>query len=66
MAGIAASLSIDASMWTDFNDSLLSIVAIVSAGVLVRLARVVPFSAVDALEAGEAVDLSAALNRASR
>ena len=48
------------------SQALLSVVAIVSAGVLVRLARGVPFSAIDVLEAGQAEKLSAAIKQSVR
>ncbi|MEM9049985.1 MAG: hypothetical protein AAGC92_14850 [Pseudomonadota bacterium] len=44
----------------------MSVVAIVSAGVLVRLARGVPFSAIDVLKADEARKLSSAIKQSVR
>lgn len=64
--GLATGLFTDATMWSELNEALLSVVAIVSAGVLVRLARGVPFSVIDVLEADEARKLSDALKQAVR
>lgn len=64
--GVATGFTTDATTWTDLSQTLLSVVAIVSAGVLVRLARGVPFSAIDVLEADKAEDLSAAIKESVR
>ena len=49
--GVVAGLTTSAAMWTGLSQALLSVVAIIAAGVLVRLARGVPFSAIDVLKA---------------
>ena len=64
--GVATGLTTDATMWTDLRQALLSVVAIISAGVLVRLARGVPFTAIDVLEADEARTLSGAIKQSVR
>ena len=64
--GVATGFTTDATTWTDLSQALLSVVAIVSAGILVRLARGVPFSAIDVLEADKADELSAAIKQSVR
>lgn len=64
--GVACSFLTTAATWSGVSQTLLSVVSIVSAGVLVRLARGVPFSTIDALGTEEARKLASAIKKSVR
>lgn len=66
LIGVASSLGMNSQTWIDVSSTLVSVVSIVAAGVLVRLARGVPFAAVDALSADEARRLAIAIRLSVR
>ena len=66
VTGALTGLTTYASAWIDVSEPLLSVVAIVSAAVLVRLARGAPFTAIEVLDAAEAQKLSIAIKQSVR
>lgn len=64
--GVACSVLTTAATWTEVSQTLLGAVSIVSAGVLVRLARGVPFSAIDVLNTEEARKLAYSIKKSVR
>lgn len=66
LVGVVAGLGTEASTWLGLRDALLSVLSIISAGLLVRLARGVPFSATDVLRPDDVRKLSEAIKRSIR
>lgn len=64
--GVIGGFATDAAFWADMGRDLLSVVSILAAGVLVRLARGVPFSSIKDLDPGEAKKLAYAIKRSVR
>lgn len=64
--GVGCSILTTAVTWTGVSQTLLSVVSIASAGVLVRLARGVPFSAIDVLTTEEARKLASSIKQSVR
>lgn len=64
--GVVTGLTTKATTWTDLRQPLLTAIAIISAGILVRLSRGVPFSAIEVLEADEARKLAEAIKLSVR
>lgn len=64
--GIVALAMTENTIWINAQQGLLSGIAIISVGVLMRLARGVPFSAIDVLTKEEAHKLSCAIKQSVR
>lgn len=65
-AGLLGGFFTTPALWQSLSTALTSVVSIISAGILVRLARGVPFSAIDVLETSEANRLAKALKGSIR
>lgn len=64
--GIVVGAATSNALWVTVSQSLVTVVSLIAAGVLVRLARGVPFSAIDALSAEDARRLAKAIKQSVR